>query len=295
MAGRWWMRTSRPAYMKQKSARSNPHLRSDRLHAKGNNGSRNIAWPEPVIYTTLRENRNFPSVKGFPESQKSSPSVALGEELHSEKRGFPECRSLPGTRGRMTLEKSPLPRAQHSGKRRTRGRKMFLDVPNKRRRWTLKWKKFFPERKKNSRGRRPFPSAKAWHSGKMLPSPSAAVLALGEEALPESQERHSGKFFFLVFFCPNFFDVFPYYFKLLVQIWWYLNFFKYISFVFFVSLIFFCKLHIWTAGALNNRISLFKKWYSWYLVYFKTISTSSMKYETSNSRNIRNNLQKKCF
>ena len=94
---------------------------------------------------TLRENRNFPSVKGFPESQKSStrgsqsfPSVALREEMHSGKRDFPESPNQPDTRGRITLGKIHLPRAQHSGKSRSRGRKVFHDVPTKRRRWSLK-------------------------------------------------------------------------------------------------------------------------------------------------------------
>jgi len=47
------------------------------------------------------------SVAGFSECQKLSIrrsqsflSVALSEKLHSEKRGFPECCSVPGTRGR---------------------------------------------------------------------------------------------------------------------------------------------------------------------------------------------------
>ena len=95
------------------------------------------------IYT--KGESKFSKCQRLPESQKSStrgiqssPSVALGEELHSGKRGFSECRSLHGTRGRMTLRKSALPRAQHSGKTSTRGRKVFLDVPNKRRRWSLK-------------------------------------------------------------------------------------------------------------------------------------------------------------
>ena len=54
---------------------------------------------------TLRERQNSPSVAGFPECQKSgtreresSPSVTLGEELHSGKRGFSECQKGPGTR-----------------------------------------------------------------------------------------------------------------------------------------------------------------------------------------------------
>jgi hypothetical protein len=74
----------------------------------------------------------------IPRVSQASPSAknrALGEAslprvLHSGKRGFPECRSLPGTRGRTTLRKDPLPRAQHSGKSRTRGRKVLLDGPN---------------------------------------------------------------------------------------------------------------------------------------------------------------------
>ena len=155
------------------------------------------------MHYALRENRNFSNVKGFPECQKSStrgsqfsPSVAHGKELHSRKRGFSECRNLPGTRGRITLGKSPLSRAQHLEKSRTWERKVFLDVPNKRRRWSLKWKKFFSECQKNSWGRRPFLSAKAWHSGKMLASPSAAVLSLREEALPREPRKTLGEVFF---------------------------------------------------------------------------------------------------
>jgi len=67
---------------------------------------------------------------------------------------------------------------------------------------------------------------RAWHSEK---SPFL-----------ESQEKHPGKIFFV--FLPQFFsEAFPHYFKLLVQIWGYLNFFKYISLFLFVSLIFFAN------------------------------------------------------
>jgi hypothetical protein len=157
-----------------------------------------------------RVSKASPRAKNRTLGQASLPRVLLSGKNCTRGRGFPECRSLPGTRGRMTLEKSPLPRAQQSGKRRTRGRKVFLDVPDRRRRWSLKWKKFFPERKKNSRGRRPFPSAKAWHSGKILASPSAAVQALGEEALPRELRKALGEVFsFFSFFLPHFFWCLP--------------------------------------------------------------------------------------
>jgi hypothetical protein len=72
---------------------------------------------------TLRENCNSPSAWNFPESQKSgtrggqsSPSVALGEELHLGKMAFPECLKGHGTRGRPALGEGHLPREQHSGK-----------------------------------------------------------------------------------------------------------------------------------------------------------------------------------
>jgi hypothetical protein len=97
---------------------------------------------------SLRENGHFPSVHCFPECQKSgtrgrasSPSVALGEEKHSGKRGFPECHRVHGTRGRETLGEGPLPRVQHSGKRGTRGRKLVLNGGSGR----SYVKKFFPE------------------------------------------------------------------------------------------------------------------------------------------------------
>jgi hypothetical protein len=48
--------------------------------------------------------RTLPRVPGTRGSQ-SSPSVALGEEKHSRKRSFPECRKTHGTRGRVTLRK----------------------------------------------------------------------------------------------------------------------------------------------------------------------------------------------
>jgi hypothetical protein len=76
-----------------------------------------------VNLVTLRENCNSPSAWNFPESQKSgtrgrqsSPSVALGEELHSGKMAFPECLKGHGTRGRPALGEGHLPREQHSGK-----------------------------------------------------------------------------------------------------------------------------------------------------------------------------------
>jgi hypothetical protein len=77
---------------------------------------------------TLRENGHFPSVHCFPECQKSgtrgrasSPSVALGEEKHSGRRGFPECHRVHGTRGKETLGEGPLPECN------TRGREALTD------------------------------------------------------------------------------------------------------------------------------------------------------------------------
>jgi hypothetical protein len=59
-----------------------------------------------LLPCSTRGEAKFPSAKCFPECQKSgtrgshsSPSVALGEELHSEKRGFPECQKEKDTRG----------------------------------------------------------------------------------------------------------------------------------------------------------------------------------------------------
>jgi hypothetical protein len=84
---------------------------------------------------TLRENRNSPSVTSFPECQKSgtrgsqsSLSVALREELHSGKECFSECLKGHDIRGRNTLGEGHLPREQHSGKTRTRKKKVNLTV-----------------------------------------------------------------------------------------------------------------------------------------------------------------------
>jgi hypothetical protein len=46
----------------------------------------------------------------------SSPSVALGEELHSEKRGLPECRRVHDTRGREALGKALFHECNTRGK-----------------------------------------------------------------------------------------------------------------------------------------------------------------------------------
>jgi hypothetical protein len=94
--------------------------------------------PFPVLYgelaLTLREKQSFPSATGFPECQKSgtrgsqsSPSVALGEELHSGKVAFPECLNGHGTWGRPALGEGHLPPAQHSGKTGARKRKVAFD------------------------------------------------------------------------------------------------------------------------------------------------------------------------
>ena len=163
--------------------------------------------------------------------------------MHSGKRDFPESPNQPDTRERITLGKIHLPRAQHSRKSRSRGRKVFHDVPTKQRRWGLKLKKFFPESQKK-------------HSGKTL-FPECWILTLGEDTgfpecccpgtrgrgpSPSAKKGTRRTFFvFFVFLAQFFSDAFPHYFKLLVQIWRYLNFFKYISFVFYVSLIFFAN------------------------------------------------------
>jgi hypothetical protein len=77
----------------------------------------------------------FPSAPGFPECQlsgtrgrNSSPSVALAEEMHSGKRGFPEWLRVHGTRGWEALGEGPLPRMQHSGKWDTYERKMMWEM-----------------------------------------------------------------------------------------------------------------------------------------------------------------------
>jgi hypothetical protein len=100
----------------------------------------------------LQENCNSPSAWNFPECQKSgtrgsqsSPSVALGEELHSGKMVFPECLKGHGTRGRPALGEGHLPREQHSGKTAHEKEKVHLTAAldgavNKK-----KLKKLFPE------------------------------------------------------------------------------------------------------------------------------------------------------
>jgi hypothetical protein len=66
----------------------------------------------------------------------------------------------------------------------------------------------------------------------------------------------------------------PNYFKLLAQIWPKFEFFKYISLVFSFYR-FFATLQNWIAGALNNIICWFRKWYSWYLVYIEAVFRNS--------------------
>jgi hypothetical protein len=70
-------------------------------------------------YRTLREE--------YTRGRNSSPSVALGEEMHSGKRVFPECLIVHGTWGREALGENPLPRVQHSGKRGTNEQKMMWE------------------------------------------------------------------------------------------------------------------------------------------------------------------------
>jgi hypothetical protein len=97
---------------------------------------------------TLREKQNSPSVTCFLKSQKSStlgrqssPSVALREEMHSGKGGFPECWKGHDTRGRKALGEGHLPRVQHSAKSGTRKIKFAFDGGGERNRR----KKIFPE------------------------------------------------------------------------------------------------------------------------------------------------------
>jgi len=65
----------------------------------------------------------------------------------------------------------------------------------------------------------------AWHSGKMLASPSVVGLALGEETLPRELRKALGEEFFFSFFAPFFSKAFPHYLKLLSQVWENFNFF----------------------------------------------------------------------
>jgi hypothetical protein len=108
----------------------------EKIWLRGQTPARPVATPLP-----LREKQSFPSVRHFPECQKSgtrgshsSPSVALGEELHSGKVAFPECLKEHDTRGRKALGEGRLPRAQHSGKKGTRKRKVAFGGNIRRRR-----------------------------------------------------------------------------------------------------------------------------------------------------------------
>jgi len=161
----------------------------------------------------------FPDCHGLPRVSK------IG---HLGKPFFPEC----CTRGRIALGEERLPRVPyciwHSGKSGTRGRPSSPSVtlgeephpgkknviwrPNSPAPLQLKIKKSSPSALFNTRGRRPFPSAKTWLSVKRLASPSAVVLALGEGSLPREPGKTLGEEFLLLvffvhlfsFFCPIF-------------------------------------------------------------------------------------------
>lgn len=63
------------------------------------------------------------------------------------------------------------------------------------------------------------------HSGKSVSSPRAASHTLGEEVFPQVLAKALGELIFFAFFAPVFCEVFPYYLKLLAQIWFNLTFF----------------------------------------------------------------------
>jgi hypothetical protein len=119
-----------------------------------------------------------------PNSSPSAKNRALGEEMHSGKRGFPECRQTHGTWGRVTLGESLLPRVQHSGKRGTHKRKFTFDGAFRRNR-LQKNEKCLPRVPCSStRGRWPLPRVpRAGTRGRSL-FPECLFLALGEGSLP---------------------------------------------------------------------------------------------------------------
>jgi hypothetical protein len=66
----------------------------------------------------------------IPRVPRASPSAkyrALGEEMHSGKRVFPECLIVHGTRGREALGEDPLPRVYFFS---TRGSQPLPRVPH---------------------------------------------------------------------------------------------------------------------------------------------------------------------
>jgi hypothetical protein len=155
---------------------------------------------------SLRENRNSPSARNFPESQKSgtrgsqsSPSVALGEDKHSGKRAFPECREGHGTQGKFgTRGKSSSPRG-------TLGEGGHSQ--NEFRIWRRRWTEQF---------------AKKWKTS----SPSASYKHSGRDLFPECLvPRTRGRDFYLFVFLPHFFEAFPHYFNSLPKFDLLLNFF----------------------------------------------------------------------
>jgi hypothetical protein len=137
------------------------------------------SWLDVLRVNSLRENGNSPSASGFPECQisgtrgrNSSPSVALGEEMHSGKRVFPECLMVHGTRGREALGEDPLPRVHFFS---TRGSQPLPRVPHP-----------------STRGSKPLPR---------VPHPSTR----GRVSSPSASVRHSGKNFFVFCFFASFF------------------------------------------------------------------------------------------
>jgi len=166
---------------------------------------------------------------------------ALGKGRHSAKALFAEC----NTRQRVAL-----------------GKKMALDGRARPRRQIF-LKKFFAK-------------CRPWHSAKRAFAKCQGP-ALGKDPFfAECQGRHSAKYIsFLVFFAPLFFCSLNILFKTpcsnLAEFWLFLLYF--VSFFCFVE--FYGIFQIWTAGAWNNWIWSFKKWYSWYLVYAEAVSRNS--------------------
>ena len=119
----------------------------------------------------------------FPEcctrGREASPSVVvyltLGEERHSGKALFPER----NTRGRTAPRKE----------------KCYLTAKPTGAVTTKNEKKSSPSALLNTQGRRSFPSAKTWLSGKRLASPSAVGLALGEGSLSREPRKTLGEEF----------------------------------------------------------------------------------------------------
>jgi hypothetical protein len=118
---------------------------------------------------------NIPRV---PRASPSAKNWALGEELHSGKMAFPECLKGQSTRGTKAIGEGHLPRAQHSGKKGTRQRKVAFDSANRRSRLKKIGKALPGVPRPSTRGRLPLPRVPC-HSTR-------------------------GNIYFFCFFCPNF-------------------------------------------------------------------------------------------